>query len=70
METELQMSSLFKTARLAKNADDVRKKAAQVTINLDPAVFQGETNDEGMPHGRGRYNYANGDIYDGMWRDG
>ena len=64
------MSSLFKAARLAKNADDVRKKAAEVKINLDPTVFQGEKNDEGMPHGHGRYSYANGDVYDGMWRDG
>ncbi len=65
------MASLFKTARLAKNADDVRKKAAEVTVDyLDPKVFQGATNEQGLPHGEGRYQYANGDLYEGMWKDG
>jgi len=65
------MASIFKTVRLAKNADDVRKKAADVTVNyLDPTVFQGETNAEGLPHGQGRYQYASGDVYEGMWKDG
>lgn len=65
------IASMFKAARLAKNADDVRKKAAETEVNyLDPTVFQGATNEKGVPHGQGRYQFASGDVYEGMWQDG
>lgn len=32
--------------------------------------YIGEVNEEGKPHGRGRFLYVNGDIYEGQWSDG
>ena len=59
---------MFKTVRLAKRADDVAKKIQ--AVHVDPQYYQGETNEAGEPHGHGKYSYVDGDVYEGMWKDG
>ena len=41
------------------------ERKAQVAANS--GFYEGETNAEGVRHGRGKCTYANGDAYDGEW---
>ncbi len=59
---------MFKTVRLAKQADNLTKKIQAVA--LDPRYYQGEKNEAGEPHGFGKYSYVEGDTYEGMWENG
>eukprot|EP01040_Poterioochromonas_malhamensis_P010222 gene10222-11119_t len=45
-------------------------QALQSYIKPTESGYIGEVNENGKPHGRGRFLYANGDIYDGEWNDG
>ena len=59
---------MFKAVRLKQATHHTAKVIDGV--QLDPALYQGERNENGLPHGFGKYSYAQGDIYEGYWVDG
>jgi hypothetical protein len=47
--------------------EDARMMAMNALHPKD--VYTGETNEEGNPHGHGKMEYANGEKYEGQWKD-
>mmetsp|Transcript_14893 Transcript_14893/g.24406 ORF Transcript_14893/g.24406 Transcript_14893/m.24406 type:complete len:81 (-) Transcript_14893:6-248(-) len=33
-------------------------------------LYEGELNENGKPHGRGKWTYSNGNTYEGEWENG
>ena len=62
------------SGKLTKESDRVHVKllvdAIRGSIERTEEKYEGEYNEEGKRHGKGKYTYANGNVYEGDFQDG
>ena len=59
------------TGSITKESDRLKIEELMAELRIRPVVegYEGERNDKGERHGRGKMTWADGDVYEGLWRN-